>query len=183
VLATNLKTGTIFKEDSHPWLVEKYEHTKTARGGATIKVMARDLITDQVLEKRYQSTAKVEDADVLRKNAQFLYKNSGLFFMDPQTFEQFKISQKLIGSSTKFLQEGEMVQVLYFEGNPVSVELPITMVFEISHTTPGYKGNTVTNVYKDAKLSNGTIIKVPSHIKIGDKVKVNTGSGEYVSKA
>jgi len=183
VLASSLKTGTVFKEDDHPWLVEKYERTKTARGGATIKVKARNLLTNQVLEKRYQATSKVEDADVLRKNAQYLYKDNTFHFMDPKSFEQFELTGDVVGESAKFLQESENVQMMYFEGNPVSVDLPTTMVFDVAQTEPGYKGNTVSNVYKDATLTNGTVVKVPSFIKNGDRVKINTTSGEYISKA
>lgn len=184
VLASSLKTGTIFKEDKAPWLVEKYEHTKTARGGATVKVMARNLLTDQVLEKRYQSNDKVEDADVLRKNIQYLYNDgNSYYFMDPGSFEQFKLNKEKVGESTKFLKEGELVQVMYFEGNAVSIELPNTMIFKVNKTTPGYKGNTVSNVYKDAQLDNGTMVKVPSHIKEGERVKIDTRTGDYVSKA
>lgn len=183
VLASNLRTGTIFKEEGQPWLVDKFEHTKTARGGATIKVMARNLLSDQVLEKRYQANDKVEDANVIRKNIQYLYQDNGFFFMDPETFEQFRLSKEVVGKNHKFLQEGETVQIMYFEGNPVSVDLPTTMVFEIAKTSSGYKGNTVSNVYKEAVLSNGTMVKVPSHIKIGDMVKINTTTEEYISKA
>jgi len=183
VLASSLKTGTVFKEDNHPWLVVKYVHTKTARGGATVKVKVRNLLTHQVLEKRYQATSKVEDADVLRKNSQYLYQNGSYHFMDPKTFEQFELTKDIVGESAKFLQEGEKVQMMYFEGNPVSVDLPINMVFEIAQTTPGYKGNTVSNVYKDATITNGTVVKVPSFTKKGDKIKINTTTGEYVSKA
>lgn len=183
MLATSLKTGTIFKEDNYPWLVDKYEHTKTGRGGATVMVMARNLITGQVLEKRYKSTSKVEDADTIRKNAQYLYKDSKYNFMDPTTFEQFSISKEVIGDNVRFLQEGESVQLLYFEGKPVTLELPKTMIFEIEETPPGFKGNTVSNVYKDATLTNGTKVKVPSFAKRGDKIKINTTTGEYVSKA
>ena len=183
MLATSLKTGTIFKEGNAPWLVDKYEHTKTGRGGATVKVMARILITDQVLEKRYKSTAKVEDADTVRKNAQYLYQDNGYYFMDPVTFDQFRVKKEVIGEKIRFLQEGETVQLLFFEGNPVSLALPKTMIFEISETPPGFKGNTVSNVFKDATLTNGAVVKVPSFAKSGDKIKINTDSGDYVSKA
>ena len=184
MLASSLKTGTIFKESKQPWLVEKYEHTKTARGGATVKVIARNLLTDQVLEKRYQANDKVEDADVLRKNIQYLYHDGDFYhFMDPDTYEQFSLTKDRVGESAKFLQDGESVQVMYFEGRAVSIELPNTMIFEVKQTPPGYKGNTVSNVYKDATLSNGAEVKVPSHIKVGEKVKVDTRTGEYVSKA
>lgn len=184
MIATDLKTGTIFKENGHPFLVIKYEHIKSARGGANVKVRARNLLTNQVLEKSYLASAKMEGADVLRKNAQYLYKeNESYVFMDPDTYEQINISRDLVGEAAQFLKEGENVQVMYFEGRPVSVETQITMVFEVTYTEPGFKGNTVSNVYKDAILDNGASVKVPTFVKIGDKVKIDTRSGTYVSKA
>jgi elongation factor P len=103
--------------------------------------------------------------------------------MDTDTYEQFRLLKQRVGESAKFLQDGEQVQVMFYEGKPVSVELPNTMIFEVVSTPPGYKGNTVSNVYKDATLGNGAVVKVPSHIKKGEKVKIDTRSGEYVSKA
>jgi len=183
MIATELKTGTVYKENGAPMLVVKYEHKKTARSGATIKVKLKNLIDGSVLTKSYIGTAKVENADVIRKSVQYLYKDSDFVFMDPESYDQFTISPDVIGESEKFLKEGEKVQVLYFEDKPVSVDLPLTSVFEIKYTEPGYKGNTATNVLKDAELENGTIVKVPIFIKIGDKIKVNTRTGTYVSKA
>jgi len=183
MLANELKTGTIFKEDNSPYLVMRYEHIKSARGGANVKVKARNLLTGQVLEKSYLASAKVEDADVQRKNAQYLYKEKDFVFMDPDTYEQISIPEDVIGEPARFLTEGISVQVLYFEDRPVSVDLPITMVFEITYTEPGFRGNTVSTVYKDATLANGATVKVPTFAKIGDKIKVDTRSGEYVSKA
>ncbi|NMB70051.1 elongation factor P [candidate division WWE3 bacterium] len=183
MLANELKTGTIFKEDNSPYLVMKYEHIKSARGGANVKVKARNLLTGQVLEKSYLASAKVDDADVMRKNAQYLYKEKDYVFMDPDTYEQIYIAEDIIGEPARFLIEGINVQVLYFEDRPVSVDLPITMVFEITYTEPGFRGNTVSTVFKDATLANGAIVKVPTFAKIGDKIKVDTRSGEYVSTA
>lgn len=184
MLATDLKTGTIFKENDAPYLVVKYEHTKTARAGATIKVKARNLITGAVIEKGYLGGARIEDADVIRKNAQYLYKSgSGFEFMDPQTYEQINISEEIMGENAKYLIEGENIQVLYFEDRPVAVDLPVNMTYEITYTEPGYKGNTVSNVLKEATLHNGLVAKVPAFIKAGDKVKIDTRTGDYVSKA
>jgi len=183
MLATSLKTGTVFKEADQPWLVEKYEHTKTARGGATIKVKARNLLSNQVLEKRYQSAAKIDDADVHKKNIQYLYQDGQYHFMDPETFEQFELTKDVVGESAKFLQEGETVQVTYFDGSPVLVDLPMTIVFEVAHTVPGFKGNTISSVYKEATLTNGTVVKVPTFVKEKDRIKINTSTGEYTSKA
>ncbi len=183
MVVTDLKNGVIFKENGHPFIVVKYEHVKVSRGSAQVRVKMKDLITGQVLEKSWQSTAHVEDTYVETKNAQYLYKDTGYVFMDPENFNQFTIDEETIGDTAKFFKEGEKVMVKYFEGNPISVDLPITMIFEIKYTEPGFKGNTVTNVYKDAELENGTIVKVPTFIKIGDKIKVDTRNGEYVSKA
>jgi len=183
MLASDLKTGVIFKDTGAPFLVMRYEHIKTARGGATVRVKGRNLITGQVLEKSWGSSDKVEDADVTRKNAQYLYKDNGYVFMDPDTYEQTTFPEDLLGDSAKFLVEGEKVQVVSFEDRAISIDLPITMTFEIAYTEPGFKGNTVSNVYKDATLTNGAVVKVPTFIKIGDVVKIDTRSSEYISKA
>lgn len=184
MLATDLKTGVIYKEEGAPFLVIRYEHVKSARSGATVKVKVRNLLTDQVLLKSYVGSNRVEDADVRRQNVQYLY-NDGVnyVFMDPDTYEQIPMSDELVGDNARFLKEGEKVQVMYFEDSPVSVQLAASVVFEITYTEPGFKGNTVTNAFKDATLENGTVVKVPPFMKVGDKVKINTETGEYVSKA
>jgi elongation factor P len=183
MIVTDLKNGIVFKDNDHPFVVVKYQHVKISRGSAQVRIKMKDLITGQVLEKSWQSTAHVEDTYVETKNAQYLYKDIGYVFMDPENYNQFTIDEDVIGDTAAYLKEGEKVMVKYFEGNPISVELPITMVFEIKYTEPGFKGNTVTNVYKDAELDNGTKVKVPTFIKIGDRVKIDTRSGEYISKA
>jgi elongation factor P len=181
---TALKTGTIFKQNGHPYQVEKYTHTKVARGGATVRVKARNLITGNIAETSFNSSAKIEDADVTRSSAQYLYNDgSGFVFMNPVNYEQFQISTKVVGDMAKFLKEGESVRVLYFEDKPVAIELPKTMVFKVKYTEPGFKGNTATNTLKEATFENGTIVKVPTFIAIGDKVKINTDSGTYVARA
>ncbi len=183
MLATELKVGTIFKDGKEPVVVEKYEHTKTARGGATVKVRARSLVTTQIKNKNYQSHDRIEDADVMRKNVQYIYRDDNYNFMDPVSFEQFSIPAKIIGDQAKYFIEGASVQVLFFEGSPVSIELPNSMEFEVIETVPGFKGNTVSNVLKEATLSNSTVVKVPTFIKAGDRVKIDTRTGAYVSKA
>jgi elongation factor P len=183
MIATDLKVGTIFRMNEQPYMVLKYEHIKLGRGSASVKIKIRNVITGQVVEKGCVSTEKFEDADVHRKNAQYLFKENGYVFMDPDTFEQFTISEELLGDSARFLKDGETVQVQYFDDRPISVDLPITMVFEITYTEPGFKGNTVSSVLKEATIDTGAVIKVPPFVKIGDKIKVDTRDGSYVSKA
>ena len=183
MLATDLKTGTIFKMNNQPYIVTKYEHIKVGRGSANVKVRIKNIVTGQVMDKGCVSTEKFEDAEVFRKNAQYLFKENGFVFMDPDTYEQFTISEELLGDSARFLLDGQTVQVQYFEGKPISVDLPISMVFEVTYTEPGFKGNTVSNVLKEATINTGAVVKVPTFIKIGDKIKVDTRDGSYSSKA
>ncbi len=180
---TDLKTGKIFKDGGEPFRVEKYTFSKVARGGATIKVKARNLLTGQVLEKSYNGNARVEDAQMSKKTVQYLYEDNGFIFMDPVTYDQFTIKKEILGDTSYFLMPGSEVQVLYFEGSPISVEIANTLVLEVTYTEPGFKGNTVTNTLKDAVLENNLTVKVPTFIKIGDKIKVDTRTAEYISKA
>lgn len=184
MIATDLKTGKVFRENNSPFLVIKYEHIKSARGGATVKVTAKNLITGAVLEKGFKAGDSVEEANVYRKNAQYLYKDpSGYNFMDPESYDQFSIDESVIKEEGKFLKEGVSVIVVYFEDKPISIDLPNSLVFEVAYTEPGFKGNTVSNVYKEAELDNGMKVKVPMFVKVGDKVKIDTRTGEYLSKA
>ncbi|OGC53772.1 elongation factor P [candidate division WWE3 bacterium RIFCSPHIGHO2_01_FULL_43_9] len=184
MIATDLKNGKIFKASAAPYLVVRYEHIKSARGGANVKVKAKNLLTGSVLERGFVASDTVEEADVYRKTAQYLYKgDSGYFFMDPATYEQFLIGEDALAGQGAYLKEGENVIVVYFEDKPISVDLPNSQVFEVIYTEPGFKGNTVSNVYKDAELQNGIKARVPMFIKIGDIVKLDTRTGEYISKA
>jgi len=181
--ASELKTGVVFKDGNTPYKVEKYEHSKTARSGATIRLRVRSLLDGNVAEKVYSSVDNVEEADIFKKSLQYLYKDSFFVFMDPVTYEQIELSEDVVGDNHFFLKDGEKYTVMYFEDSPVSIEVPNSMIFEVEYTEPGFKGNTVTNTLKDAKLTNGMDIKVPTFIKIGDKIKVDTRSGEYMSRA
>jgi len=183
MIATDLKTGVIYQEDGQPWQVEKYSHHKTARSGATVKVFVRNLITGETRQKNYLGNNKVEDAFVERKNVQYLYQNNGYIFMDPDTYDQFAVPEKALGGKAKYLKAGETFQVMYFEGKPVSVEFPNSMIFEVVYADPGFKGNTVGNVLKNAQMDGGFTVKVPTFIKKGTKVKVDTRTGSYISKA
>ena len=182
--SSDLKVGKIFQEGNQPYKVERYSHSKVARSGATIKIKARNLITGDQRDFTYSGSDKVEEADTRNKNVQYLYNDgASYYFMDPESYEQFSISKNDLGSSADYLQDGQTIQVLLFQDKPVSIDLPISMVFEIIYTEPGHKGNTVTNAYKDADLSNGLRVKVPMFMKIGDSVKIDTRNGEYMSKA
>jgi len=181
--ASDLKTGVVYQDNNTPFKVEKYEHSKTARGGATIRVRVRNLLDNSLSEKSYSSADSFKEADVYRKSVQYLYSDNFYVFMDPVTYEQIEVSSEIVGDNKYFLKENENYVLMYFEEAPISIEVPISMVFEVEYTEPGFKGNTVTNTLKDAKLTNGLNVKVPTFIKIGDKVRIDTRTTEYMSRA
>lgn len=181
---TELKAGTIFEEQGNLLQVLSYEHIKMGRGSANIKVKVKNVRTGATTDKSFINGAKVNDVLVLKKDVQYLYKDGeGVYFMNPQTFEQISIPIKLIGSDTYYLKEGENVNVSFLGDEPLSINLPPKMVFTVVDTPPGVKGNSATNVFKDAILENGLTVKVPPFIKNGEKVRVDTRTNTYTEKA
>lgn len=183
ISVTELRAGTTYEEDGQSLMVLSYEHIKMGRGSANIKVKVRNLKTGSTVEKGYTNGAKVQDITVHKKEMQYLYKDDeAAYFMDPQTYEQVSISLKLLPDH-QYLKEGESFTVSFLEGEPLSVLLPPKMVFKVVETAPGIKGNSATNVFKDAILENGITTKVPLFINIGEKIRVDTRTGAYCEKA
>jgi len=180
---TDLRAGTAFKEQGNLWEVQSYQHTKMGRGSANIKIRARNLRTGAVVEKSFMSGARVEEAEVEKKKAQFLYADAGSAnFMDTATFDQFSLAAKLVANELKFLKEGESYDLLVAEGEILGVELPRNIVLRVIETDPGVKGNSVSNAYKRARLENNLETQVPLFIKEGEAVKIDTRSGEYLER-
>ncbi len=180
---TELRNGTFFREGDTILQVVNYEHVKMGRGSGTIKVKVRNLRNGSVLEKSFITGARVDEANVEKKKAQFLYRDGDSFnFMDPTSFEQFTISLKVIGEQAKYLKDGLDLMLIVLGEEALGLELPSSLVYTISETGPGEKGNTVSNVFKEAILDNGLVVKVPMFMKPGEKVKVDTRSGEYVER-
>lgn len=184
ISVTKLRAGTTFEENDTPFLVLKYEHTKMGRGKATIKVKVKNLKTEALSEKSFTSGSRVQEIATLKKKLQYLYPGGTLFhFMDPKSFEQFEVSAETIGDQAPFLTEGALVDVLFWNGVVLVIELPPKMNFTVTQADPGIKGNSAANLYKSATLDNGLTIRVPLFIKVGDRVRVDTRNGEYVERA
>ncbi|OGE71337.1 elongation factor P [Candidatus Daviesbacteria bacterium RIFOXYD1_FULL_41_10] len=180
---TELRNGMVFKEGNSLLQVLTYEHNKMGRGSGTIKIKVRNLRTGSVTEKSFITGARVEEADVVKKKAQYLYRDGDSFnFMDPVSFEQFSLPGSVVGEESKFLKEGLEVVLIVSGDEALGLELPNSLIYEIVETGPGERGNTVSNVYKDAKLDNGLMVKVPMFSKNGDKIKVDTRTGQYIER-
>ena len=184
IAVQDLKNGITFELDNDPYIVLKYEHIKVGRGSATIRVKIKNLKTGRVLEKTFINSARVESVSLIKKKMQFLYESGKNFaFMDPETYDQVEIPIDILGSSSSFLKEGMVVTVLYWEDKPLWVELQPKMELTVTETDPGVKGNSATNVYKPAILENGYQLRVPLFINKGDKIRVDTRTGEYIERA
>lgn len=183
ISATDLKSGVVFKDETGLWQVITYEHNKMGRGSGSIKVKARNLRSGAITERAFITGARVEEGDIEKKKAQFLYQDGENFnFMDPVSYEQFPITKAVAADQAKYLYEGLEVILLISGEEALGIELPNSLVYEVAETGPEEKGNTVSNVYKEATLNNGLVVKVPMFMKVGEKVKVDTRTGQYVER-
>jgi len=184
ISVTDLRAGTVFSDKEEYFQVLSYEHIKMGRGSGTVKVKVRNLDSRATFEKSFITGAKVQEAQLSRKKAQFLYTDSqGCHLMDMGNFDQFVVESKVIQNTSKFLKEGMEVILLSVEGKPISLELPKILEYKVNQTGGSARGNTVGASYKDAVLENGLTVKVPLFIKTGEVIRVDTRSGEYVERA
>ena len=182
--ATDLKNGVTFTLDGKPYKVVKYAHQKIARGGGTVKLSLRNLENGSFEEKTLNSSVKVDEISTLKKQLQYLYDNDGsAVFMNEKTYDQVEIPKKVIKDDLPYIKEGDNVSVLFWDEQPLSVDIPPKVKLEITETAPGVKGNSATNIYKPAKLENDLNVKVPLFIETGDFIMVDTRTGEYVERA
>lgn len=183
ISVNDLRNGVIYEEDGNLLQVLNFEHIKMGRGSANIKVKVKNLRTGSITEKSFINGAKVQDVQVLKKELQYLYQDdSGAYFMNPTTFDQITIPLAVV-SGAQFLKEGETYPISFFGDEPLEVVLPPKVELQVTETAPGVKGNSASNVFKEAILENGITVKVPLFINVGDKVRVDTRTGAYTERA
>lgn len=180
---TDLKTGTKFILNNDPYIVVSYAQTKIGRGGSIVKTKIKNLKTGATVDKTFQGADKVDEAELNRKSATFLYSDdSSANFMDSESFDQFVISLNQIGEQKKFLKENSPVDILYFQEKPINIDLPIKLNFAVVEAPPGVKGNSAGAITKKAKIETGAEISVPLFIKEGDIIVVDTRDASYVER-
>jgi elongation factor P len=179
----DIKSGKKIIIEGQPFSVLTVQHSKMGRMGAVLRTKLKNLETGALVNKTFQGADKVEEAEVDTKKAQYLYQDGDTFyFMDNESYEQFELDKKIIGDDAKFLKEGVEVSLLYFDGRIINIELPIKMTFEVVEAPPAVKGNTADGGSKQVTIETGAQITTPLFIKQGDKIKVNTTTGEYTEK-
>lgn len=181
---SEIKSGKNIVWEEVPYAVTYHEHSKTGRAGAVLRTRLKNLLTGAVLEKTFQGSEKVFDADISKSQAQYLYKEgSDYHFMDSKSYDQFSLSQEVLGNATNYLKEGTEVTVLNFNGNPINVEIPVKVTLRVVEAPPGIKGNTASAGDKVVTLETGMKVTTPLFVNEGDEIIVNTDRGEYVSRA
>ena len=184
ISVTDLRAGVVFEDQDQYFLVLSYEHIKMGRGSGTVKVKVKSLNTGATLDKSFVTGARVQEANLGRKKASFLYQDTqGYHLMDVASFEQFVIERRLVEDVTKFLKEGMELTLSVIEDKPLYVEIPKIVEYQVTQTGGSARGNTVGATCKDAVLENGLTVKVPLFIKTGEIIRVDTRSGEYVERA
>ena len=183
ISAGDFRNGVTFEEDGQVLQVVEFQHVKPGKGAAFVRTKTKNVITGAVIEKSYNPTAKFPTAFIERKDMQFLYEDSGLYYvMDNDTYEQIPLGQDVIGNAFRFVKESMNVRVLSYKGNVFGVEPPMFVELEVTATEPGVKGDTATGASKPATLETGAEIKVPLFVNEGDILKIDTRTGEYLER-
>lgn len=181
--ATQIKNGMTVVIDNVLFLVTWFQHVKPGKGGAFVKTKLKNVMTGAVLEKTFRAEEELEQAFLEQKKMEYIYRDGENFwFMDTTNFEQHPFSKEVIGEGVKFLKENMQAEVTYYEGKIMGVELPLFVTLEVKETEPGFKGDTVTGGYKPAVLETGTTVQVPLFIKVGDHIKIDTRTEEYIQR-
>lgn len=183
ISVTELRQGTTFQDQEKVYQVLQYDHIKKARGNATIKVKVKDLKNGSVVEKTYLSGQKVTEANLSKLKAQFLYQDKeGFHFMESESYEQFLLPGQVIKAEAPYLTEGVELELLSLGDEVIALSLPHKVTLEVLEASPGIKGDSATNVFKEVRVANGLKVKVPLFIAQGDKVVIDTRTGEYVER-
>ena len=183
ITASDFRNGVTFEMDGKVMQVVEFQHVKPGKGAAFVRTKMKNIITGGVTETSFNPTAKFEQAFVERKDMEYSYNDGDLYyFMDMETYDMLPIGKDLLGDSFKFVKENMTCKILSYKGNVFGVEAPNFVDLEVTETEPGFAGNTATNVTKPATLETGAEIKVPLFINIGDKITIDTRTGEYLSR-
>ena len=183
ISAGDFRNGVTFEMDGQVVSIVEFQHVKPGKGAAFVRTKIRNVITGAVVEKTFNPNDKYPTAFIERKDMEYSYSDGDLYyFMDPETYDQIMINADVIGDALKFVKENEVVKVCSYNGEVFSIEPPLFVELEITDTEPGFAGNTAQGATKPATVETGATIQVPLFVNIGDVVKIDTRSSEYLSR-
>ena len=181
--SNDIKNGSVLNLDGNLWTVIEFQHVKPGKGGAFVRTKMKNVLTGKVVDKTFNAGTKVDFETVDRRSMQYLYfDGTSYVFMDPDTFDQINVSEAVMGDATGYLLETESAIIGSNNGVPIFLELPASVVLEVTYTEPGLQGDRSTGGTKPATLQTGKEIQVPLFLEAGTKVKVNTSSGDYLGR-
>lgn len=180
---TDFRKGLKIEVEGIPYEIVEFQHFKPGKGGAMMRTKLRNILTGRIQDITFRSGEKVERPDLETREMQFLYhEGTDLVFMDLSSYEQLHVAQDVVGQKGSYLKDSQIVQVQLYQGAPLDIELPVSLVLQVTETEPGAKGDTVSNVTKPATLETGAVVQVPIFVNIGDKIKIDTRSNEYLGR-
>ena len=182
--AGDFRNGVTFEMDNGVWQVVEFQHVKPGKGAAFVRTKMKNVITGATVERSFNPTDKFENARVDRRDMQYLYSDDDLYyFMDTETYDQLPINRETVGDALKFVKENDICKILSFKGNVFGIEPPIFVELEVTETEPGFKGDTATGAVKPATVETGATVKVPLFINVGDRIRIDTRTEEYMERA
>lgn len=183
VSTADFRRGLKIEYKGEPCEIVDFQHSKMGRGGALVKTKMRNLKTGAILDDTFRSGEKFPSPALEEKQMQYLYEQDGMYyFMDNETYEQLPLTSAQLGDAMKWIKENESAMILFYRGEPVSVEPPMFVELEVTETEPGFKGDTASGGSKPAVLETGATVKVPFHINAGDRVRIDTRTSEYIER-
>jgi elongation factor P len=184
VSTNEFRNGMHIELDGQTWRIVEFQHVKPGKGGAFVRTKLKSIDSGSVVDRTFRAGEKFERVFTENKNMQYLYDSGEeVVFMDEETYEQLPLPRATVEDALPFLQPSSSVQVLFVGGNPSGVDLPASVVLEVTETEPGVKGDTVSNVTKPATLETGAVVQVPLFVNVGDKIKVDPRDRRYISRA
>jgi len=184
ITAGDFRKGITVEWDNGVWVVVEFQHVKPGKGAAFVRTKIKNIMTGAVVERSFNPTDKMPRAHIETKEMQYLYNDGELYhFMDTETFEQLPLNKEEVEDVIQFVKENENVSVRFFKGKAFSVEAPNFVEMEIVDTEPGFKGDTASNTTKPATTETGYVVNVPLFISIGERVRIDTRTGDYMERA
>lgn len=184
ISVNDLRTGLTIEVDGEVYSVVEFLHVKPGKGSAFVRTKLKNVRTGAVLERTFRAGEKVPTAHVENREVQYLYSSgSDYVFMDTSTYEQFSLPEEKLGDAKKFLKENMTLNLQFYKGEAIGVELPYTVELKVVETDPGVRGDTAAGGSKPARLETGAVVQVPLFVNVGDVIKVDTRTGEYLSRA
>ena len=182
-MAGDVRNGTTFELDGSVFKVVEFQHVKPGKGAAFVRVKMKNVVTGAVIERTFNPSEKLQGAEIEKREMQYLYNDGDLYyFMDNTTYEQIPLNEEQIGDALKYIKENMNVTMQSIKGKVFNVEPPMFVELEVTYTEPGFSGNTTTTSGKPATLENGYEISVPLFVNIGDVIRIDTRTGEYMER-